>query len=71
MKIRKFGRQFWPIERDLTARQRQILARIVSDERQNAWAIELLSRRNALARWRGQPGCSVREVIRVLECLPN
>ena len=70
MKIRKFGRQFRPIERDLTSRQRQILATIVSDERHNAWAIEMLGRRNAVARWRGQPGCSVREVIQVLEALP-
>ena len=69
MKIRKFGRQFRPIERDLTGHQRQILATIVSDERHNAWAIEMLGRRNAVARWRGQPGCSVREVIRVLEAL--
>ena len=70
MKIRKFGRQFRPIESDLTAHQREILATIVSDERHNDWAIEMLGRRNAVARWRGQPGCSVREVIRVLEALP-
>ena len=65
MKIRKFGRQSRPIERDLTGHQRQILATIISDERHNAWAIEMLGssqRRSALA-WaaclfgaRGDPG---------------
>ena len=62
MKIRKFNRNFRPIERDLTTRQRAVLAATLSDERQNAGALEMLGRRNAVARWRGQPGCSVREV---------
>jgi hypothetical protein len=30
----------------------------------------MLGRRNAVARWRGQPGCSVREVIKALDALP-
>jgi len=70
MKIRKFNRNFRPVERDLTVRQRAVLAATLSDERQNAWALEMLGRRNAVARWRGQPGCSVREVMRVLATLP-
>ncbi len=70
MKIRKFGRHFRPVERDLTTRQRAILAATLSDERQNAWALEMLGRRNAVARWRGQPGCSIREVMQVLATLP-
>ena len=69
MKIRKFSRNFRPVERDLTARQRAILAATVSDERYNAWALEMLGRRNAVARWRGQPGCSIRDVMQTLEAL--
>jgi hypothetical protein len=71
MKIRKFNRDFRPVERDLTTRQRAVLAATLSDERQNAWALEMLGRRNAVARWRGQPGGSVREVMRVLAVLPG
>ena len=41
-----------------------------ADERCNAWALEMLGRRNAVARWRGQPGCSIREVMQTLEALP-
>ena len=55
---------------DLTAHQKAILTAIVSDERHNAWALEMLGRRNAVARWRGQPVCSIREVMQTLEALP-
>ncbi len=58
------------IERDLTPRQRAVLAATIADERDKTWALEMLGRRNAVARWRGQPGCSVREVIRDLGALP-
>jgi hypothetical protein len=68
MKIRKFSRNFRLVERDLTASQRAILAATVSDERQNTWALEMLGRRNAVARWRGQPGAP--SVMRTLEALP-
>ncbi len=54
----------------LLQRQRALLAAVATDKRQNAWAQELLSRRNAVARWRGQTGCSTREVMRALDALP-
>lgn len=41
------------------------------DERQNAWAQELLTRRYAVARWRGEAGCSVRDVMQSLDYLPS
>jgi hypothetical protein len=55
MKIRKFNRNFQPDERDLTISQRAVLAATLSDERQNAWALEMLGRRNAVARCAGKP----------------
>ncbi len=54
----------------LLQRQRALLAAVTTDKRQNTWALELLSRRNAVARWRGQTGCSIREVMRALDALP-
>ena len=56
MRIRKFVRRASEDRRDLTAHQQAVSA-AVSDERHNAWALEMLGRRNAVARWRGQPGC--------------
>jgi len=58
-------------ERNFTAKQEALLSALISDRRDNAWARELLRRRNGVARWRGQPGCSVREIIEVLDALPN
>jgi hypothetical protein len=46
------------------------LAAVTADQRQNAWAKELLGRRDAFARWRGQTGCSIRKVMRALDSLP-
>ena len=54
----------------LLQRQRALLAAAAIDKRQNAWAQELLGRRNAVARWRGQTGCSIREVMQTLDALP-
>jgi hypothetical protein len=54
----------------LLQRQRALLAAVATDKRQNAWAQELLGRRNAVARWRGQTGCSIREVMQALDSLP-
>ncbi len=54
----------------LLQHQRTLLAAVARDQRQNAWAQELLGRRNAVARWRGQTGCSIREVMRALDALP-
>ena len=54
----------------LLQRQRTLLAAVAIDKRQNAWAQELLLRRNAVARWRGQTGCSIREVMQALDALP-
>ena len=63
MRILKSARRAIAVERDLAAHQQAVLAATISDARHSAWALEMLSRRNAAARWRGQPGCSVREVI--------
>ena len=73
MKIRKSAKsakRASAMERDLIIRQEAVLAATISDKRHNAWALEMLRRRNAAARWRGQLGCSVREVIRALDALP-
>ncbi len=70
MRIRKSARKVETAQRDLTAHQKAVLAATVSDERNNAWALEMLGRRNAVARWRGQPGCSVRDVLQALDALP-
>ncbi len=58
------------IEGDLSPRQRALLAANIADQRHKAWSLEMLGRRNAVARWRGQSGCSVREVMRALSALP-
>ena len=70
MRIRKLAQKAVTAQRDLTAHQKAVLTATVSDERHNAWALEMLGRRNAVARWRGQPGCSVRDVMRALDALP-
>ena len=54
------------IERDLSLRQRVLLTVNIADER---WALEMLGRRGAVARWRGQPVCSVRKTIAIGACL--
>jgi hypothetical protein len=59
------------VERNFTAQQEAILSAVILDRRHNAWAREMLRRRNAVARWRGQSGCSVREVIQTLNALPT
>jgi hypothetical protein len=70
MRIRKSTQKVATTQRDLIAHQKAVLAATVSDERHNGWALEMLGRRNAVARWRGQPGCSVRDVMRALDGLP-
>ena len=35
--------------------------------RDEFWALELLARHTAVARWRGQPSCSAREVLQTLD----
>ena len=35
--------------------------------RDQIWALELLARHTAVARWRGQPSCSAREVLQTLD----
>jgi hypothetical protein len=71
MRIRKSTQKVVTARRDLTTHQKAVLTATVSDERHNAWALEMLRRRNAVARWRGQPGCSVRDVMRALDALPG
>ena len=68
MRIRKSAQKVVTAQRD--AHQKAVLAATVSDERHNAWALDMLGRRNAVARWRGQPGCSVRDVLQALDALP-
>jgi len=70
MRIRKVVRRSREDRRDLTARQQAVLSATVSDERRSVWALEMLGRRNAVARRRGLPGCSVRDVIRAIDALP-
>lgn len=72
MKIRQWTQSHLTTlsERDFTAHQEALLSAVISDRRHNAWAREMLRRRNAVARWRGQSGCSVREIIETLGALP-
>ena len=58
------------IDRNFIADQ-DLLSAVILDRRHNAWAREMLRRRNAVARWRGQSGCSVREIIQTLDALPT
>ena len=53
--------------RELAAQQ--ALTATAADNRRNSWALEMLCCRNAVARWRGQPGCSLSEVMQTLEGL--
>ena len=73
MKIRQWKQSHLTTstERNFTAKQEALLSALILDRRNNAWARELLRRRNGVARWRGQPGCSVREIIGALDVLPN
>ncbi len=52
-------------------RRRALLAAAASDERQGNWALEFFERREAVARWRGMPGCTIREVIQAINALPD
>jgi hypothetical protein len=55
--------------RDITNLQRAVLDSTLKNERLRAWGLEMLGRRNAVARWRGQPGCSVRDVMQAISAL--
>ena len=55
---------------ELTARQQALLAATGKDVRQGFWAMELLERRDAVARWRGQANCTIREVIQAINGMP-
>jgi hypothetical protein len=55
----------------LLRHQKAILFAVALNERQNTWPQELLRRRNAVARWRGQAGCSVRDVMQTLDYIPS
>jgi hypothetical protein len=65
-KIRPYGKKA-PSE---LARRQAILAATGSDVRHEYWALEYFERREAVARWRGKPGCTVREVIQAINELP-
>ncbi|HEY8247788.1 MAG TPA: hypothetical protein VIG38_10975 [Hyphomicrobium sp.] len=58
------------LPRNLTSRQLALVAATGKDARKGFWAVELLERRDAVARWRGQPGCTIREVIQAINGLP-
>ena len=53
------------------ARRQALLAATASDERRGHWALEFFERREAVARWRGRPGCTIREVIQAINALPG
>jgi hypothetical protein len=55
---------------ELTPRYKALRAVTGEDVRHGFWALELLTRRNAVARWRGQAGCTIRDVIQSLDELP-
>ena len=55
---------------ELTPRQQALLAATANDARHGFWAMELLERRDAVARWRGQQSCTIREVIQTIDGLP-
>jgi hypothetical protein len=72
MKLRKsLGRSSYtrrtPTE---LARRHALLAATASDERRGYWALEFFERREAAARWRGMPGCTIRETIQAINALP-
>jgi hypothetical protein len=52
------------------ASRQALLAATASDERQGFWALVFFERREAVARWRGKPGCTIREVIQAIDALP-
>ena len=72
MRLRKTPRQHYsekaPSE---LARRQALLVAKDSDERQGHWALEFFERREAVARWRGEPGCTIREVIQAINALPG
>ena len=52
------------------ARRHALLAATASDERRGYWAMEFFERREAVARWRGMPGSTIRETIQAIDALP-
>jgi hypothetical protein len=70
MKLSKTARAPSSRTSDLALRQQVFLAATGEDARRGFWALELLERRHAVARWRGQRKCSVREVLKVINGLP-
>ena len=73
MKIRQWKQSHLTtsIDRNFIADQEALLSAVILDRRYSAWAREMLRRRTAVARWRGQSGCSVREIIQTLDALPT
>ena len=73
MKIRQWKQSHLTtsIDHNFIADQEALLSALILDRRHNTWAREMLRRRNAVARWRGQGGCSVREIVHTLNALPH
>ena len=63
-------RRFEDVTPVLTAREEVLLTATAKDPRHGSWAVELLARRDAVARWRGQAGSTIREVIQAINGLP-
>jgi hypothetical protein len=70
MNLRKNPRQSSNSRKEGSDWARQaLLAAMASDDRQGSWALEFFERREAVARWRGMPGCTIREVIQAINSL--
>jgi hypothetical protein len=72
MKLKRAPRRLGaePLPLELTARYKALRAVTGEDVRHGFWMQELLARRNAVARWRGQAGCTIRDVIQSINELP-
>lgn len=71
MKATKTAQRAWARKVDREARRRALLSAIGKDVHRSFWALEFFERREAVARWRGQPGCTIREVIMAINALPT
>jgi hypothetical protein len=72
MRLRKTPRQSYTVSAPSgLARRQALLVATHPDKRQGFWALEFFERREAVARWRGEPGCTIREVIQAINAPPG